>query len=58
MATLNYLLKGTSTLKHIYAKLYYRDSTGNLKILTPTKLKLISNGICNNYRLCSSNHIH
>ncbi|MFL0088543.1 tyrosine-type recombinase/integrase [Tenacibaculum maritimum] len=29
MATLNYLLKGTNTLKHIYAKLYYRDSTGN-----------------------------
>jgi len=29
MATLNFLLKGTSTLKHIYAKLYYRDSTGN-----------------------------
>lgn len=29
MATLNFQLKGTSTLKHIYAKLYYRDSTGN-----------------------------
>ena len=29
MATLNYVLKGTNTLKHIYTKLYYRDSTGN-----------------------------
>jgi integrase len=29
MATLNFHLKGTNTLKHIYAKLYYRDSTGN-----------------------------
>jgi integrase len=29
MATINYQLKGTSTLKHVYAKLYYRDSTGN-----------------------------
>lgn len=28
MATLNYQLKGTNTLKHIYAKLYFRDSTG------------------------------
>lgn len=27
MATLNYSLKGTNTLKHIYAKLYYKDST-------------------------------
>ena len=29
MATLNFHLKGTNTLKHIYAKLYYKDSTGN-----------------------------
>lgn len=29
MATINYQLKGTSTLKHIYTKLYYKDSTGN-----------------------------
>ena len=28
MATLNFLLKGTNTLKHIYTKVYYRDSTG------------------------------
>lgn len=29
MATINLLLKGTNTLKHIYAKIYYRDSAGN-----------------------------
>ncbi|WP_281979524.1 tyrosine-type recombinase/integrase [Tenacibaculum mesophilum] len=29
MATVNFQLKGTNTLKHIYAKLYYRDYTGN-----------------------------
>lgn len=29
MATVNFQLKGINTLKHIYAKLYYKDSTGN-----------------------------
>lgn len=29
MATVNFQLKGTNTLKHVYAKLYYKDDTGN-----------------------------